>query len=169
MKAFKPEIVKLKDRTVLTVTSVGDPNKVAQEYIKALDGTAYGAKFKFFKSKGKKMEIGLLVAQWPDAHIKPKNKWTGVWGLEVSSFVKNNDLLQKNPKILAKIEKWKYGTVAQILYKGPYSEVKATISQLYKFINDKGYRIAGSYEEEYLTRPTVKVPKIIIRHKVIKK
>ena len=52
MKAFTPEIVKLKDRRVVTVTSTGDPNKVMEPYMKALYGAAYFAKMKVYKPKG---------------------------------------------------------------------------------------------------------------------
>jgi hypothetical protein len=97
MKPLIPEITKLKPRKVLVVTSIGNPNK-ATPFLKALYGTAYGTKFKVFKPKGKKMEIGVLAARWPDAHLKPKNKWKGIWALQVSDFVKQSDLIQKDPK-----------------------------------------------------------------------
>lgn len=169
MKAFKPEITTLKDKTVLTITTIGDPNKVAQSFLNALYSTAFEIKFKKYKVIGKKMEIGKLVGRWPDAHIKPKDQWTGIWGLPVSDFVKEKDLIQKDPKIKIKLEKWPYGTVTQILHKGSYAEEEPTIKMLHQFIEDEGYQIVGPHEEEYLTRPNVKEPKTIIRYLVKKK
>ena len=58
--------------------------------------------------------------------------------------------------------------VAQILHKGPYSAEWPSIEKLHRFIAEKGYRIVGPHEEEYLTRPDVKVPKTIIRYRVKK-
>lgn len=167
MKAFTPEISNIKDRKVLAVTVIGDPNE-AQPYIEALYGTAYGTKFKIFKPKGVKMEIGELSAFWPDAHLKPRKEWTGIWGVEIPDYVTEDDLIQKNPDILVKIEKWKGGTVAQVLYEGIYSEEGPTVESLHKFIAEKGYEIAGNHEEIYLTKPDAKVPKTIIRY-IVKK
>jgi hypothetical protein len=165
MKPFKPEIVKLKSRKVLTVTTIGDPNKV-KPGVSALFGTAYGTKFKVFKPKGKKMDIGVLAARWPDAHLKPKSKWKGIWALQVPDFVKQSDLLQKDPAI--KVEKWPYGKVAQVLYLGAYKNERPTIMALHKFVKESGFKLAGPHEEEYLTMPTAKVPKTIIRYAIKK-
>lgn len=49
---------------------------------------------------------------------------------------------------------------------GPYSEEEPNVEKLRKFIADSGYEIAGTHGEEYLTRPTAKVIKTIIRHPV---
>lgn len=168
MKPFVPEIVTIKPEKVLTVTSVGTPNKVAQAYIGALYGTAYSTKFKVYKPRGKKMEIGMLSCQWPNAHLAPKSKWIGKWELVVSKFVTQKDLLQKDPRIRVKVEAKKNGTVAQVLYLGPYSGERSTIKKLHQFVKDSGYTLAGPHEEVYLTRPTAKVPKTIIRYVVRK-
>lgn len=136
--------------------------------MKALYGTAYGAKMKVFKPKGVKMEVGPLIGRWPDAHLVPKNSWTGIWGLVVSDFVTTKDLLQKNPELPVKLEVWRYKKVAQILYIGTYAEEGPTIIQLHNFIKEQGYVIDGTpHEEVYLTRPDAKKPKTIIRYKVL--
>ena len=67
------------------------------------------------------------------------------------------------------METWKYGTVAEILHIGPYSEEGPSIEKLHKFIGESGCEIAGAHEEEYLTRPTAKVIKTIIRYPVRRK
>ena len=67
------------------------------------------------------------------------------------------------------IERWEYGTVAEILHLGPYSEEGPTIERLHKFIEESGYEIAGVHEEEYLTRPDAKVQKTVIRYEVRKR
>ncbi|MBI5466780.1 MAG: GyrI-like domain-containing protein [Candidatus Kerfeldbacteria bacterium] len=168
MRAFVPTISKLPNRTVLTVTTVGDPNKVSSDAIQALYMTAYQTKFKVFKPRKKVMEVGGLVARWPDAHRKTKSKWTGIWGLGVSDFVRAKDLLYKHPTIKPRLAKWKYGLTAQILHVGSYATEGPTVKKLHDYIASQGYKLAGPHEEEYLTRPNVKKPKTIIRYLICK-
>jgi len=169
MKAFVPVITKIADRKVVTVTSLGDPNKVMEPYMKALYGAVYFAKMKVYKPKGVKMELGKLSAFWPDAHLKPKNEWTGIWGVPVPDYVTAKDIIQKDPKIKANVEVWKGGECAEILHLGPYSEEGPTIQKLHDFVKESGYKLVGPHEEEYLTRPDAKVMKTVIRYLVKKK
>lgn len=169
MKALQPEFTKAEPITVLTITSIGDPNHV-EKYFNALYGTAYGTKFKVYKPQGKVMAFGKLIGRWPDAHLKPKNQWTGIWGLPVPDFVTQDDLIQKDPTLPVKVEVWAYKDVAQILHIGPYTEEGPTVEILHKFIHDNGYEIDGtSHEELYLTSPDAKLQKTVIRYKVKKK
>lgn len=166
MKALEPEFGTQEPIKVLTITSVGDPNKV-EKYFEALYGTAYATKFKVYKPQDLQMKLGTLMARWPDAHLKPKDQWTGIWGLPVPDFVEEKDLIQKNPKLPVKVEVWTYGEIAQILHKGPYTEEGPTVAKLHEFIAENGYEIDGmSHEEIYLTSPDAKDQKTIIRYKV---
>lgn len=168
MKAFTPELTKVEPITVLSLTSVGDPNN-SEKYFNALYGTAYATKFKVFKPLGKEMKLGKLLARWPDAHLKPKNQWTGIWGLPVPDFVKTKDLIQKDPNLPVRVEVWKYNDVAHILHKGSYSEEGPSVQKLHDFIKAAGHEIDGnSHEEVYLTSPDAKDQKTIIRYKIKK-
>lgn len=160
MKPFTPEIIQAAKRNVLTITTVGNPNNMV-EVFPALYGTAYGTKFKVFKPKKIDMKVGACSAFWPDAHLKPKSKWTGIWTLEVPDFVKQKDLIQKNPKLPAKLKKLSGGTVARILHIGTYAGEKPTIIQLHNFIKKSGFVIAGDHEEVYLTKPGPRAKTII--------
>ncbi len=166
MRAFVPELTRLSKRRVLTVTTVGIPSKVAQRAVNALFGTAYGTKFKVYAPLKKKMEVGRLSCRWVNAHKAPPSKWEARWGLEVSGFVAGRELRQADPRKRIQVKDWEYGLVAQILHKGPYAEEWPSIEKLHTFIAEKGYRIAGPHEEEYLTRPDVKVPRTIIRYRI---
>ncbi len=167
MKPFIPEISKLPARQVLTITTIGDPNKMGDVF-PALYGTAYGTKFKVFKPKKIEMKIGACSAFWPDAHLKPKAKWTGIWNLEIPAFVTNKDLIQKNPKLPVKIGKLPAGQYAQVLYIGKYAGETATIIKLHAFVKENGHVLAGPHEEVYLTKPGPKA-KTIIRYLVRRK
>lgn len=169
MKAFVPHLVELPDRKVITATSIGDPSKVGDDFYKALYGAVYHAKMKIYKPKGVKMEVGKLAAMWPDAHLKPRDKWTGIWGVFVPDYVKNEDLVQKNPKITVKVDVWPGGKYAQVLYVGAYKDEHTTIEKLHEFIEAQGIKmkdVPGIHEEEYLTSPKVKEPKTIIRYRL---
>lgn len=166
MKAFTPEFSTQEPLRVLTITSIGDPND-SEKIFEALYGTAYATKFKVYKPRGLHMTLGKLIGRWPDAHLKPKDQWTGIWGLPVPDFVQEKDFLQKNPDIPVRVETWTYDKTAQILHKGPYSEEGPTVTKLHDFITENGYEIDGmSHEEVYLTSPDAKDQKTIIRYKV---
>lgn len=165
MKPFVPQFTKVPKRTVLTVTTVGDPNKVAKGAMQALYGTAYGTKFKVFKPRKKDMKIGTPAALWLDAHRKPKSKWTGIWALEIPAFVKQKDLIQKDPAMPVKVARWPGGAFAEILHIGPYSKEGPTIAKLHAFIKEQKRKIAGPHEEVYLSRPGPKA-KTVIRYRV---
>lgn len=136
--------------------------------MKALYGAVYWAKMGVYKPKGVKMELGKLTARWPDAHLKPKDQWTGIWGVPVPDYVKLTDLKQKDPKIKATVEIWKGGEYAEVLFIGSYSDEEPTIKDLHKFIEVSGYKLIGMHEEEYLSRPGPKA-KTIIRNLIEKK
>lgn len=165
----------LPKRTVLTITSIGDPNKITSSIMPSLYGTAYGTKFKVFsgkagsgsagKPKKKDMKIGHCSAFWPDAHLKPKSKWTGIWNLEIPLFVKAKDLVQKNPKLPVKLTTLPAGLYAQILHIGTYAGEEPTIKRLHAYMKNEKLKIIGAHEEVYLTRPGPKA-KTIIRYQV---
>ena len=167
MKPFTPELTKLPKRTVLTITTVGDPNTLGDVF-PALYGTAYGTKFKVFKPRKQEMIIGACSAFWPDAHLKPKSKWKGIWNLEIPAFVKQQDLMQKNPKLPVTVGSLAAGTYAQVLYIGTYAGEEKTIKQLHAFISTSGYALAGPHEEVYRSKPGPKA-KTIIRYLVKRK
>src|SRR5512133_2221579 len=116
MKAFEPRLATLPDRKVITVTTIGYPNNLPSEPFKALYGAAYHAKMKVYKPKGVKMELGKLTALWPDAHLKPKNEWTGIWAVPVPDYVKKEDLGEKGSQVEFTV--WPGGEYAQILHIG---------------------------------------------------
>ena len=168
MRAFFPELTRLPRRRVLMVTSIGHPNQAAQRCVNALFGTAYATKFKVYAPAKRKMPVGRLACRWVNAMSAPVSKWEARWGLEVPAFVTGRELLQVDPKTRVRVANWEYGTVAQVLHKGPCAQEWPSIEKLHRFIAEKGYRIVGPHEEEYLTRPDVKVPKTIIRYRVRK-
>jgi hypothetical protein len=162
----EPQIVEMPSQKMAVVYSKGDPNEVGPQVAPALYGSVYKLKFDL-KKKGIDFKVGVLRARWPDAHIVPKDQWTGIWGLPVPNDV--TLLPQKVSGIDVKIEVWQYGTVAQILHLGPFSTEMPAVQRLHDFIAENGYEIAGAHEEEYLTTPKAKVQQTLIRYPIRKK
>lgn len=166
VSAKEPQILEMPSQKMAVIYTKGDPNKVSPEFLPALYSSVYGLKFEL-KKKGIEFKVDKLRAKWPNAHLVPKDEWIGIWGLPIPEDT--TSLPQKVRGIEVKIERWDYGTVAQVLHIGPYSEEQPTVEGLHKFIADNGYAIAGVHEEEYLTKPDAKVQKTIIRYPIRKK
>ena len=162
----EPQILDMPSQKMAVVYMKGDPNKVVSQFLPALYGSAYTLKFDL-KKRGIEFKVDKPRARWPNAHLVPKDEWIGIWGLPIPGGT--TSLPQKVKDIEVKIERWDYGTVAQILHIGPYSEEMPTVERLHKFIADSGYQIAGVHEEEYLTKPEAKVQKTMIRYPIRKK
>jgi len=166
MTGPKPEIVEMAAQTMAVAYTKGDPNTVGGQAAGALYASV-SALAGELKKKGVDFQVGALRARWPDVAGTPKDQWTGIWGLPIPDDV--DSLPQKVPGVDLKIEKWQYGTVAQILHTGPYDTEPATIKQLMEFISKSGYQVAGSHEEEYLTPPGALEQKTLIRYPIRKK
>lgn len=163
----EPRIFDMPSYTMAVVESRGDPNVVGDEVLGPLYGAVYGLKFQRRKEGLEDFKVAGLRARWPDAHLKPKDQWTGLWGLPIPDGT--TELPKKVEKPEVRIEVWEYGAIAQILHVGPYSEEGPTIEHLHRFIEESGFEIAGVHEEEYLTRPTAKEQKAFIRYPVRRK
>ena len=164
---LEPKIVEMLPQKMAVVTGKGTPDKVFSELMPALYGSVYTLKFDLKKKGLPTFKVSGLRARYPDAHLVPKEGWTHIIGLPIP--MDTEVLPQKVAGVEVKIETWNYGTVAQILHIGSYSEEGPNIERLLKFIEDNGYEIAGPHEEEYLTQPDAKVVKTIIRYEVKKK
>ena len=162
-----PQILEMPAQKMAVVTGKGAPEKVFSQLMPALYGSAYTLKFDLKKKGLPTFKVSGLRARYPDAHLVPMAEWTHIIGLPVPDDT--TSLPQKVVGVEVKLDTWDYGTVAQILHLGGYDQEQPNIERLNKFIEESGYEIAGSHEEEYLTRPDAKVPKTIIRYPVRKK
>ena len=167
LKPFVPVISEMPAQTMAVVVSKGDPNVVGEQVLPALYGAVYTLKFALKKSGKEDFKVTGLRARWPDAHLVPKDQWTAQWGLPIPDGT--TEVPAKVPEPRVEIQTWEYGTVAEILHLGAYSEEEPTIRKLHEFIAESGYEIAGAHEEEYLTRPDAKVVKTIIRYPIRKR
>jgi len=164
---LEPKILEMPPQKMAVVSGKGAPDKVFPELMPALYGSVFTLKFDLKKKGLTTFKVSGLRARYPDAHLVPKEEWTHIIGLPIPEDT--TALPQKVAGIEVKIETWPYGTVAQILHLGSYSEEGPNIELLHKFIEESGYEIVSPHEEEYLTKPDAKVPKTIIRYEVRKK
>ncbi len=156
----EPQINKKERQKMLVVEAKGDPNVAAQEAFSLLFKT-------FFSLKG--VQMSPPRGRWLNVFTDPKEEWVGLYGLPLPESI-----TELPPEVEgARIEYWEYGEVAEILHIGAYSEETPTIEKLHKFIQEKGYQIAGPHEEVYLKGPGMaKDPSeywTIIRYQIKKK
>ena len=159
-----PQILEMPAQKMAVVSGKGTPEKVFSELMPALYGSTYTLKFDLKKKGLPTFKVSGLRARYPDVITVPKEEWTHIIGLPVPEDT--TSLPWKVAGVDVRLETWDYGTVAQILHLGAYDQEETTVGRLHKFIEENGYEIAGSHEEEYLTRPDAKVPKTIIRYPI---
>lgn len=167
LPSTEPRIVELPTQKMAVVTGRGTPQEVFPKLMPALYGSVFTIKMTLKKTGKEIFTVSGRHGRYPDAGQVAKKDWTMILALPVPNDTAT--LPQKVPNVEVKLETWNYGTVAQVLYLGQYSEETPTIEKLIKFVHDNGYEITGYHEEEYLTKPDAKVPKTIIRYEVRKK
>jgi len=161
----RPAILELPAQRMAVARSMGDPNVVGADAIWPLYKAVYTIKFARKRAgSGPDFAVGPLRARWPNAATAAKEQWQGVWALPLPEDVET--LPQKAQTAGVTIERWEYGTVAEIIHRGPYATEPATIARLLAFIAEQGYRPIGEHEEIYLTRPTARAQKTIIRYRI---
>jgi hypothetical protein len=147
----EPQIHVMEDQKVLEVEARGDPTVAGSE--------AFGLLFKtYFKLKGvpKGPRQPAPRARWPLSFDTPKTEWIGRYAMPLPEGIDSPPSQGANESGLrAEITTWTYGEVAEILHVGPYEREESTIQRLMQFIKDRGYRIAGEHEEEYIKGPSV--------------
>ncbi|MGZ4213691.1 MAG: GyrI-like domain-containing protein [Actinomycetota bacterium] len=159
----EPRITELRPQRMAVVRTDGDPQIVSGPAIEALYGAVYRLRA-LATAGGRTFSVGPLRARLPNAHLAPKSEWITYWALPIP-----NETLQipkDGTSTPIAVEVWLYGTVAEILHVGAYSEEEDNIRRLHEYIAEHGYEIAGAHEEEYLTPPDAAPPKTIIRYPI---
>jgi hypothetical protein len=167
---LNPTIVEHPDQNMLIVEVKGDPNQTAQGAMKTLYKTYFS-----LKGVSKDMKSATPRSRWPVSGNTPKDQWIGYFGIPVPANIKTLPEVKNTGNMKVYVTEWKYGTVVEILHKGPYSTVKTTVQRLTDYIDQQGYRIIGIHEEQYLKGPGLLGPGnpdkylTIISYRVIKK
>jgi len=143
-----PAISSMKPQKVLVVEARGAPDKIAKQ--------AFGQLFKAYygltgvpKGRGMPAPRG----RWPISDSVSPDQWIGIYAMPLPDTIKEVRFPEMPKGLTIKIALWQYGEAAEILHIGPYDKEAPTVERLRKFIEEKGYVIAGEHEEEYLRGP----------------
>jgi hypothetical protein len=138
---------------MLVVTASGDPNVVG--------AAAFGLVFQLYFSipeTPKASGFQFPRARWPASLDTPKTGWVGRYALPVPQAVAALPEHQAPEGLVASLDEWEYGEVAEILHIGPYTEEAPTIERLLAFVRASGYVTLAGHEEEYVRGPTMSGP-----------
>lgn len=159
-----PEILELPSQKMAVVSGKGEPNTVFPQVMPALYGSVYTLRFDRKKQGLPVFKVSGLRGRYPVETSAAKDQWTMTIGLPVPEDT--TTLPQKVEGVQVRLETWEYGTVAQILHLGTYDQEEESVARLHAFVEERGYEIAGMHEEEYLSSPSARTPKTIIRYPV---
>ncbi len=146
----KPRIVSMADQKMLVVEATGDPNIEGRKAFGLLLRTYFR-----IKQAPKGSRAPAPRARWPKLIMTPKSEWLGYYGMPLPESVNELPSVKTEPGLKIELTTWRYGDVAEILYVGPYDKEAPTVDTLKQFIENRGYRIAGPHEEEYLKGPGI--------------
>ena len=140
----QPRITNMNSQWMLVVRERGNPNLAAKHAFRLLFKTYYR-----YADKHEKKNFKAPRARWPLINLQDTSMktWEGQYGIPVS------DSFPVPKEDGVKLEKWEYGSTAEILHKGSYASEPATVQKLIRFIEDHRYQIIGEHEEEYLRGP----------------
>jgi len=171
-----PVMVDVPELNFLMIDGSGDPNTSVEyrEAMGALYSVAYGLKFAVKKGKDEiDFAVMPLEGLWrskdpADFTMGRKDKWQWTAMIMQPQYVTAElfrDVLAQTEKKkpspgLAKLrlEAFREGLSAQVMYTGPYSAEGPTIEKVHSFIKEKGYSLAGKHHEIYFGNPERTAP-----------
>ena len=162
MPEQQPKLLIRPALTVAVISSKGDPSSVGESIFPILYGAVYALKFQLKKAGVEDFKVTGLRARWPDSNLLPRSEWTAHWALPIPDGTTHLPKHDQSTDI--HIERWEYGMVAELLHIGPYAAEGPTVDRLHRFIEESGFVIVGSHEEEYVTSPKAKTQKTLIRY-----
>jgi len=145
---LNPVISELPDQNMLVVEVIGKPDESAGKAMKLIYQT-------YYKLDGvkKSLKIKAPRARWPLPFDTPHDQWIGIFALPIPDSVTTLPEIKNPDNLKIYIEKWQYGTTAEILHTGPYDLEDPTVQRLTDYVTEQGYQIVGVHEEEYVKGP----------------
>ena len=157
----EPGFTNIAAQRMLSIELKGDPSRTAGEAFSLL----YKNYFKL-KTSHRSFRPVAARARWT-GDPKDRTSWTGVFAIPVADDV---TALPPGADSRLRLETWAYGATAEILHKGAYTNERQTVEKLLGFVKEKGFKVVGEHEEEYLTMPSSDASRMftIIRYRVEK-
>lgn len=159
----------------LMIDGSGDPN-TAPAYAKAirtLYALSYALKFMVKRSQGIDYSVMPLEGLWwaPDMKeftLERKDDWLWTMMIMQPEYVTAPLFDEAREQVQAKnaapgladvrLETFREGAAAQIMYLGAYADEGPTIQHLHAFIHDAGHALSGEHHEIYLGDPRRTTP-----------
>ena len=152
-----PRIVELPDERVIVTRGVGEPAEQARTLLPRLYRALHELR-EVRAREARPFAARPLRARWPNAHVAPRSEWVGAWALPVPADVVRVDGVA--------LETWPYGLAAEVLHSGRFATEHETLLRLHEFARAQGYELVGPHEEEYLTPPGSRRPRMIVRYRI---
>ncbi|MCB1325652.1 MAG: GyrI-like domain-containing protein [Spirochaetales bacterium] len=146
----EPHIVERPDQQMLVIETVGDPNELGGPAIMRLFSVLAD-----LQESPPDASTSAPRARWPKPFETPITEWVGIWAVPAPEGLTElppdtND----DATMVVELQTWQYGTVAELLHVGPYTEEGPTSERLRNYIEEKGCEIVGPHEEEYWSGPS---------------
>jgi hypothetical protein len=154
----EPRIRARADERVLEVAFSGPADTVIKEAYSVLFKTYFGLKGRpkgpaMKPPKARYADIAAALAAPPSVEELKIRDWTGSVAIPIPEDLALPEARPDSEGLVARAAIWKYGEVAEILHLGSYESEPPTIERLAKYIAERGYKIVGDHEEEYLRGP----------------
>jgi hypothetical protein len=182
-------LVDVPEMNFVMVDGYGDPNTspLFQDAMQTLYGISFTIKFMLKKENTREYVVPPLEGLWwmenmAEFSLERKDDW--LWTVMIRQpdwvnqehFLKaKEEIMRKKgdeaPKLLpkARLELFREGLSAQIMYIGPFADEGPTIQRLHQFIKEKGYELRDKHHEIYMSDPRKTAPeklKTVIRQPV---
>ncbi len=172
----KPVMIDVPELGFLTIDGHGDPN-TSPDYraaIEALFSVSYTLKFTIRGMPGG-IDYGVMPLEslWWGRNAEAfaasdKTAWSWTAMIMQPDLVTSELVTEaiagarrKRPipaAELMRLERFREGLSAQVMYLGPYADEGPTIAELHTFIAEHGYALAGKHHEIYLGDPRRSAP-----------
>jgi hypothetical protein len=184
--AKAPVLVDVPEFQFLMLDGAGDPNTspAYQEAISALYGLAYPLKFAIRAATGRDYPVLPLEGLWwVDGGGEPfavdRSTWRWTMMIRVPDEATPELIAEARAKAAKKVpvemlarlrvERFREGQAAQIMYVGPYAAERPTIERLHAFVAERGLAPVGKHHEIYLGDPrrtAAEKLRTVLRHPV---
>lgn len=140
---YEPHIYTLTGGKVLVAKISGDPDIT----IDTAGTTLYSASRKLRLSPS---YISARHSDWKQRNMIPRKDWVVYYSRMVPETAVGLADIKDTASVNIYYERRQKTDVAQIVHVGSYEEIPESLNKIRRFVDEKGYRINGFYEEVYL-------------------
>ncbi len=162
---YEPHIYTLTGGRVLVAQITGDP-----DITRDTAGTTLYSAGRILKLSPSYMSARHL--QWNQRDTTPREDWVVLYSRMVPETATGLAGIKDTKDVKIFYERREKSEIAEILHVGRYEEIPDSLAILRQFINKKGYKLSGFYEEVYLVfaqiEPNPYAYETLLRYQVTK-